>query len=763
MRDGREKQTEACRLASESWLASLDQHSCGGEGPGGGEVGGGMAGTALALSELRDKLCVVAKQCARYVVQHAEEIRGALGSGSAQSADADSTCHVSSLMLAALREVSRCGQHGILGQLWLDVFETTCFWFDPQRQSSLPSPESTYMLAATAGLVRGGYDVGRDSEATSHSLADCLGEPDAHRMDVSIVGYWLAQLEAEPNGGCVRAVCARPAAWAALSSRVHGLIVSKAFGGSAAQALALQVLLVAGAFAVAPPPGSVQVPAPPSVSPAGDGGGRLKGGGHSEEDDEEVVQVLDDDDDDDDVVEVLDDEDEEEDADADAPTARQAGPGTAGSALDAWAVWDRCMLCGFAHVLGELIAVRDVMVAGLERAHVSRVRLLATVAAAAPRQVLELPLIHLDQRRRQALCPALHALLPATDVVVQTAAYTLLARFYTLPALLVHLDALEWETLDPPRESEGVDSSPAPSESADLLRAIPAPLTSALRTAADAAGQASAAASPAKAGSMQAAEDAVMSTESLGVLLAWLLVLEFRPRCSARLQGNISVLLRNQTLLQPLLSIAFAHVVIADAASPGAGPAGCSAAVLDRTPDLSKLGSEDEAEDVMQELATHILFRSVGVVYPLSVCGGLYGACPASVYAMTMFISMLARDIRVCHATRASRVQACLPPRLILRDVCVCGRSVAAFPSLVRTWYNELDRSTAIRVDKFVAAAISPVCPQPWILTIYTHTLLLKDTSVCPVFRVSFHSDVRLQGQAVCDGEDVHASRTPSC
>ena len=68
-------------------------------------------------------------------------------------------------------------------------------------------------------------------------------------------------------------VCARPAAWAALSSRVHGLIVSKAFGGSAAQALALQVLLVAGAFAVAPPPGSVQVPAPPSVSPAAGGEG----------------------------------------------------------------------------------------------------------------------------------------------------------------------------------------------------------------------------------------------------------------------------------------------------------------------------------------------------------------------------------------------------------------------------------------------------------------------------------------------------------
>ena len=105
---------------------------------------------------------------------------------------------------------------------------------------------------------------------------------------------------------------------------------------------------------------------------------------------------------------------------------------------------------------------------------------------------------------------------------------------------------------------------------------------------------------------------------------------------------------------------------------------------------------------------------------------------------MMMFVSMLARDIGVCPATRASRMQACLP-RCLIRDVCACGRSVAAFPSLVRTWYNELDRSTATRVDKFVAAAISPVCLQPWIPNpaVYIHTLLLEHTSVCPVFRVS--------------------------
>ena len=36
-------------------------------------------------------------------------------------------------------------------------------------------------------------------------------------------------------------------------------------------------------------------------------------------------------------------------------------------------------------------------------------------------------------------------------------------------------------------------------------------------------------------------------------------------------------------------------------------------------------------------------------------------------------------------------------------------RSVAAFPALVRLWYNDLDRGTANRVDKFVAGCISPL------------------------------------------------------
>ena len=76
-----------------------------------------------------------------------------------------------------------------------------------------------------------------------------------------------------------------------------------------------------------------------------------------------------------------------------------------------------------------------------------------------------------------------------------------------------------------------------------------------------------------------------------------------------------------------------------------------------------------------------------------------------------------------------ARLPRCLL-RCLIRGVCACGRSVAAFPSLVRTWYNELDRSTATRVDKFVAAAISPVSLQPWMPhpAVYIHTLLLEHT-----------------------------------
>ena len=617
MSDGREKQTEAHRLSSIPWLSSISP-----------EGGTAVSTAAELLNTLRDLLKALAIVCAQYILQNSAHIGAALSCDEEEEAG---TRAVASLVLVALRELCRCRQHHLMGSdLWLQVLESSCQWFDPGRQIALPSPESAYMLAATAGLVTGGHDVGLDSELTGYRIADSLGCDPGGQIDAHVLSYWLAQLAAEPRGGCVRALCSRPAAWAQLAARVHLVIVSKAFWGSAAQGMAMQVLQIAEAYALVPLAGAD----PSAGAPVADGA----------DSEDEVIEVIDDEDgDEDEVIEILDDEDEEDDkVQQGGKQADAAKTKPLGASVHVHVAWDRSRFCGFAHVLGELISVRDTPVAGLAPQYVSRVRLLATVAAAAPKEVLQLTLVHLDRKRRQALCDALHLLLPATDVVVQTSAYMLLSRFYTLPALLMHLDALEWEGLEPEREDEEDASPSTPTgtctkQTTDLLRAVPAPLARALRTSADAAGQ-SGGASPA------AAEDALMSTECLGVLLAWLLVLEFRPRCSARLQGNLSAYLRNQPLLQPLLSIAFAHVVSSDAlASPGGNQQLPSVASLEKAPQLAKLGTE-EADDAMTDLAGHILFRSV-----------------------------------------------------------------AAFPSLVRLWYNDLDRGTASRVDKFVASCISPL------------------------------------------------------
>jgi hypothetical protein len=628
-----EKQTEAHRLSSSSWLDTVTV-DCGTE-PG---------AVALTLSRLRVRVGVLVEQCVSCVLNMGDAIHAALSS--ARDED-ESTRAVASLALIALCELCRCREHHMIGSdRWLTLLERTCKWYDPSRQSSLPSPESSYMLSASAGLVMSGHDIGAVCEATSYSIAQTLGADAGEQLDVSILSYWLAQLAAEPNGGCVRALCSRPLAWAHLAARVHAVIVTKSFWGSRAQGLAMQVLLTVEASAVVLPAsisGNAQ-PASSTPAPAVDGDAA------SSED--EVVEVIDDEEDEEEVVEVIDDDDDDDNSDKRPANANTVdAEHGAGIGVDAHMVWERCRLSGFSHVLGEMIAVRDLTVAGLATHHISRARLLASVAGAAPKDVLELSLIHLDRKRRQGLCEALHSLLSATDVVVQTSAYKLLSRFYTIPALLMHLDALEWEGLEPEREGadgEGDDEASSPSAAsskrvADLLRAIPSPLAKALRTSADAAGQL-AAASPNKSAQLAAAEEALMSTESLGILLAWLLVLEFRPRCSTRLQGNLSAYLRNQTLMQPLLSIASAHVVSSDVTgSPGAPPLPL-AVDLEKTPDLAKLGSEEDAASTMHDLAAHILFRSV-----------------------------------------------------------------AAFPSLVRLWYNDLDRGTANRVDRFVAGCISPL------------------------------------------------------
>jgi len=378
MADRREKQTEAHRLSSIPWLATV-AHEC----------GTAASATAELISTLRGLLKALALVCARYILENRAPIGAAMTS--AQGGE-EGTRAVASLVLLALRELCRCRQHYLMGSdLWLQVLEASCGWFDTGRQHALPSPESSYMLAATAGLVTGGHHVGLDSEVTGYRIADSLGGDPGAEIDANVVSYWLAQLAAEPNGGCVRALCTRPAAWAQVAARVHVLIVSKVFWGSAAQGLAMQVLMLAEAYAVVPAAAAFG-PGDTAAAVAGDGG---------VESEDEVIEVKDDDDDDEEeVIEILDDEEEEGEnegghgqpaaAAAAAAAARAAGAGAgaaAGSTVDAQAVWERSRCCGFAHVLGELIAVRDIPVAGLAPQYVSRVRLLATVAAATPKEV----------------------------------------------------------------------------------------------------------------------------------------------------------------------------------------------------------------------------------------------------------------------------------------------------------------------------------------------------------------------------------------
>ena len=155
MCDGREKQTEAHRLCSISWLTTISL-----------DCGASSDSIALLIGLLRKQLSGMAEQCARHVLDNARSIGSALGS--AQSSDDDSTRAVAALVLIALRELCRCSQHHLMGpKLWLSVLEHSCQWFDPLRQLSLPSPESAYMLAATAGIVTGGHDIGSESQVLS--------------------------------------------------------------------------------------------------------------------------------------------------------------------------------------------------------------------------------------------------------------------------------------------------------------------------------------------------------------------------------------------------------------------------------------------------------------------------------------------------------------------------------------------------------------------------------------------------------------------
>ena len=104
-------------------------------------------------------------------------------------------------------------------------------------------------------------------------------------------------------------------------------------------------------------------------------------------------------------------------------------------------------------------------------------------------------------------------------------------------------------------------------------------------------------------GGAAAAAELAMSTESLGVLLAWRLALRLRARSPARLQSNMASLLRQHQppLLPGLYNVALAHLAphmadgAAAAALANAGPA-------DRPPDLSRLTHHDSADVAMEAL-----------------------------------------------------------------------------------------------------------------------------------------------------------------
>ena len=139
----------------------------------------------------------------------------------------------------------------------------------------------------------------------------------------------------------------------------------------------------------------------------------------------------------------------------------------------------------------------------------------------------------------------------------------------------------------------------------DHLRALPAPLVAQLRPPFPPEGQLPAGGgggSPARGSPSRGARGLVsglqvMSTEALGLMLAWELALAFRKRCPPRLQANASALLRQTAALPPALSAAFLH-----ASLPGARS---GAAELSELPPLERLldnGSKHSASaDTMRQ------------------------------------------------------------------------------------------------------------------------------------------------------------------
>lgn len=541
-----------------------------------------------ALGRMRAQVAQLLKNSAEFVLSDGKAI--AAKSLKTQQDPAGSGATVLSLVLSALSQASWSGLHTLSGfndsePLWIAALVCSCSWFAsaPAQTTKLPGPEAAYMIAATQASLIAPLDTA------------------TYALQSSICGFWLAQLSATPDGSCVREVCQRRSAWKQLASSIHLWLVSQDFWGTKLHVSAIKLLGLLEKFAVEPPPERLG-----SVAEEEQGGQRAE---DAEEEEDEVIEI--DDDDDDEVVEVVDDdEDEVEEA---AVSKNAGGQG-----------WVGTRRAGFAQVLGELMAA-SYLLGDLSAKDLAHVHTVATAAAEVPVEVLALDLVHLHKRKRLPICAALHGLLAATDAVVQVAAFKLLSRFYLAAPLLKHLDALAWEGVERDQELEQEEpSSPAPSAEAlaDAFRALPKRLVD----------QAHAETLP--------AEETVMSTESLGVMLAWKLLLDFRLRCPTRLQGNISTFLRQRSLLPPLLTITFAHISMSpdDVDSLGAETP------LHVLPDLTKLNDEDHSSAAMMHLSGHLFYSCV-----------------------------------------------------------------QAFPTIVRLWYNDLDRGTAIKVERFATDVMSPL------------------------------------------------------
>jgi E3 ubiquitin-protein ligase listerin len=196
----------------------------------------------------------------------------------------------------------------------------------------------------------------------------------------------------------------------------------------------------------------------------------------------------------------------------------------------------------------------------------------------------------------------------------------MLARITAADALLRHLDALAWESFQPDRELED-ESSPGPPSphtaraAADAARAFPSAMVAQMRGQPLPAGAVRGPAGPAgKAGWARLSgggDDAMLlSTEALGLLLAWRLALDLRARSSSRLQGNMAGFVRQQALLPTLLNVAFAHVALGLPAVDGPMPiARCGS--LEQMPDAGLLCDEDCGADAMERLGGHLFLCAV--------------------------------------------------------------------------------------------------------------------------------------------------------